>query len=85
MDLAALLPTLTPRGNPLGVVLDFILQWRVGATGEDGALAPAARVYEECSRHGFSRDEAADALETWRRPDIVREEEGGMLALRASQ
>eukprot|EP00969_Alexandrium_andersonii_P364630 15464517-Alexandrium_andersonii.AAC.1 len=36
MDLAALPPTLTPRDNPLDVILDFLLQWRVGLPSEGG-------------------------------------------------
>eukprot|EP00969_Alexandrium_andersonii_P027664 1207355-Alexandrium_andersonii.AAC.1 len=61
MDLAALPPTLTPRDNPLDVILDFLLQCRVGLPSEGGVLAPLGRVYEECSRHGFTHEEAADA------------------------
>eukprot|EP00969_Alexandrium_andersonii_P359713 15453816-Alexandrium_andersonii.AAC.1 len=63
MDLASLPPTLTPRDNPLDVILDFLLQWRATETVEAGHLVPAARLFQECARHGFSLEEAMGALE----------------------
>eukprot|EP00969_Alexandrium_andersonii_P213975 9449393-Alexandrium_andersonii.AAC.1 len=63
--------------NPLDVILDFLLQWRATETVEAGHLVPAARVFQECARHGYSLGEAMDALETWRRLDLVRDSEGG--------
>eukprot|EP00969_Alexandrium_andersonii_P031443 1373010-Alexandrium_andersonii.AAC.1 len=85
MDLASLPPTLTPRDNPLDVILDFLLQWRATEAAGAGTLVPLARVFEECSRHGFSLEEAVYALETWRRLDLVRDSDGGTVSLRASQ
>eukprot|EP00969_Alexandrium_andersonii_P219005 9673061-Alexandrium_andersonii.AAC.1 len=70
MDLASLPPTLTPRGNPLDAILDFLLQWRATEAAGDGHLVPAVRLFQECARHGFSLGEAQDAFETWRRLDL---------------
>eukprot|EP00969_Alexandrium_andersonii_P164987 7293270-Alexandrium_andersonii.AAC.1 len=64
MDLPA---TLTPRDNPLDVILDYLLHPRPHEGGEaaGGEAVPASRVLLECSRHGFAAIEARDALETW--------------------
>eukprot|EP00969_Alexandrium_andersonii_P370457 15477270-Alexandrium_andersonii.AAC.1 len=66
MDLGFLPPTLTPRDNPLDVILDFLLQRR--ATGDGGGgqalVVPVAHLLQECARHGFSLEESHGALVT---------------------
>eukprot|EP00969_Alexandrium_andersonii_P065931 2907797-Alexandrium_andersonii.AAC.1 len=87
MGLAALPPTLTPRGNPLDVILDFLLQRRATEAGAGGRsyMAPVPELLQECGRRGFSSEEAADALETWRRLGLVSDTAGGTFTLRESQ